>query len=393
MELTPGSNRPITTFEDAFIELLLDTYRMHPDVLPDAIVDVANQVGGDNIELLLVDLEQRNLQPIAGGGAPLTVDDGEAGEAFRTVRPVVRERERGHRLWLPLLDSSERIGVMVVDVEHVDDEVLRQWQALASLAGELIVSKTPYGDGLALARRTRQPTLAAELRWAMLPPLAFHSPQVSIAGILEPAYEIAGDTFDYALNGSIAHFAILDAMGHGLEASRMANLAVTSYRHSRRCGSSLQDMVRDLDATISEQFGPSRFVTGQLATLDTETGRFTMLNLGHPLPLLLRGGRVIGEVECQPCLPAGLGSVPTVLAETQLEPGDQVLLHTDGVTEARGQAPEEFGTERLVALVDELLAAGEGPPELLRRVIEEVLDFQGHRARDDATLLLVGWRT
>lgn len=374
------------------IDLLLGSYRMHPDALANELAGAARRLGAMRVELFLVDLEQVRLSPMLGDEGPLPVDASPAGVAFRSVSPVVDPTPAGVDLYVPILDSAERIGVLHVTVGELPPDKQRMWEAFASLAAELIVSKAAYGDSLSLLRRTRVPSLAAELRWAMLPPLTFSSPEVHVAGILEPAYDIAGDTFDYAINGTTVHLAILDAMGHGLEASRMANLAVTSYRHSRRASLDLREMVTQMDAIIAEQFGPAKFVTGQLAVLDTDTGVFRMLNLGHPLPLLIRGGRVIGAMECEPSLPAGLGSVPASVVETQLEPGDMVLLHTDGITEARGETVEEFGEERLVALVDSLLASGLRPSELLRRVVQEVLAFQSFKARDDATLLLARWR-
>lgn len=77
-------------------------------------------------------------------------------------------------------------------------------------------------------------SVAAEIQWSLLPPLAMPIPQVSVAGILEPAYNVAGDSFDYALNEDILHVAMVDAMGHGLDAATMATVAVGAYRHARR---------------------------------------------------------------------------------------------------------------------------------------------------------------
>jgi len=119
---------------------------------------------------------------------------------------------------------------------------------VASIAAELIVSKSCFGDNLVLACRLRDMDLAAELRWATLPPLTYTRDRVAISGLLEPAYEIAGDAFDYAVNGDVAHLAVVDAMGHGLEASRMANLAIASYRHSRRRGLDLIGTFQAMDA-------------------------------------------------------------------------------------------------------------------------------------------------
>ncbi len=60
------------------------------------------------------------------------------------------------------------------------------------------------------------------------------TPRVAVAGVLEPAYDVAGDSFDYALNGGTFHLAVTDAMGHGLDAATMATVAIGAYQHARR---------------------------------------------------------------------------------------------------------------------------------------------------------------
>src|SRR3546814_19526735 len=89
---------------------------------------------------------------------------------------------------------------------------------------------------MTLRKRNGPFSLAAEMRWALLPPLTFPAPEASIAGFLQPSHGIAGAVFDYAVTKRPAHLAILDAIDHGLEASRKANVAVASYRSSRRPG-------------------------------------------------------------------------------------------------------------------------------------------------------------
>ncbi len=152
--------------------------------------------------------------------------------------------------------------------------------------------------------------LAAEMRYSTLPPLTMQAPNVSVAGILEPAYEIAGDTFDYALNGRVAHFAIFDAVGHGLGAARLANLTLGTYRNRRRGGDDLLQTAAAIDETLLSQFGQSWFVTTLLAQLDLDTGELRWVNAGHVRPLLLRNGRVISELESIPAPPLGLGRTP-----------------------------------------------------------------------------------
>ncbi len=397
--------------------LLACSQQLHPDHLGTV---VACQLAGlemTDVCVYLVDLDQRLLVPLGGEGLPerpaLTINTTLAGRAFRTgtlleglAEPAGDEAAdpgsavldmaalasaAARRLWIPLLDGADRLGVLAVTVPTVDDLTRRRAYAVAAIVAGLVVSKSAYGDGLLKARRRRPLDLAAELRWAMLPPLTYVGEQVAISGLLEPAYEIAGDSFDYAVNEDSAHFAIVDAMGHGLEASRIANLAVIAYRHSRRHGLELLETFRAMDEAISDQFGEERFATGQLGCLTLSTGRLRWLNAGHPSPMLLRGGTRVMDLESETCLPMGLADTPGRLAEVALEPGDCVLFFTDGVTEARSPDGQVFGRQRLGDLLVRASASDEIPPETMRRLCHDVLDHQHGRLQDDATLLILCW--
>jgi serine phosphatase RsbU (regulator of sigma subunit) len=171
------------------------------------------------------------------------------------------------------------------------------------------------------------------MQWDLLPPLVFKSSRVTVAGLLEPAYDVGGDCFDYALNGPLLSIALMDAMGHGLNSAVLSSLAVGCYRHDRREGQTLVSTHHDLDTTIGTRYRGDGFVTGQLAQLDVDTGSLDWTNAGHPLPLLIRRGRVIGQLECTPTVPWGLGeesAVHPVVAQEALEPDDSVLFFTDG---------------------------------------------------------------
>src|SRR3546814_192098 len=108
-----------------------------------------------------------------------------------------------------------------------------------------------------------------------------------MAGFLQASHCIAGGAVDYSVTKRTAHLAIMDAMGHGREASRMANVAVASYRGSRRAGADPAGSLVAMDEVIRSEFGDSRFVTAQAATLDLDSGRMQIANAGHPQPLLL----------------------------------------------------------------------------------------------------------
>jgi serine phosphatase RsbU (regulator of sigma subunit) len=242
--------------------------------------------------------------------------------------------------------------------------------------------------------------LAAEMQWSLLPPLTFACEQVTVTGVLEPAYEVAGDTVDYAVDDHTARVAVFDGMGHGLASAQLATLAVSAYRHARRAGRPLPDTAAHIDEVLLEALTGASFTTAVLAELDTVTGVLRWVNAGHPEPLLLRHGHLVKTLHAPPRPPLGmlLPAAATVLrtpriGAEQLEPGDCVLFYTDGVTDARSPTGEFFGEQRLADLIVRNLAAGLPAPETMRRVVHALLAHQLGRLDDDASLLLVQWPT
>src|SRR4051812_1163518 len=129
-----------------------------------------------------------------------------AGRAFHRVEVVTSSATGGScRLWVPLLNGVERLGVVevVLPAESTPDlqEALR---ALISLVAELVVTKDAYGDVFARLRRRKTFSLAAEIQWELLPPLTFGTERIVITGGLEPAYDIGGGTLYHAGNGATA---------------------------------------------------------------------------------------------------------------------------------------------------------------------------------------------
>jgi len=215
---------------------------------------------------------------------------------------------------------------------------------------------------------------------------------VSIAGLVEPAYDVGGDCFDYAVNGRILDFAVIDAMGHGLGSALISSLAMGSYRHDRREGQSLVSMHRHLQSTIAARYGDNSFATGVLARIELDTGTLTWTNAGHPLPLLIRNGQVIAELKCPPTPPWGIATVQPALATESLEPGDSVMLYTDGVTEARTASGGFFGTDGLIDLTNRHASDLLRPERMLRQIVASVREHQGTDGLvDDATVVVVRW--
>jgi serine phosphatase RsbU (regulator of sigma subunit) len=230
------------------------------------------------------------------------------------------------------------------------------------------------------------------VQWQLLPPLMMTTPQVAVAGALEPAYDVAGDSFDYALNDNILHLAMIDAMGHGLDAAVMATLAVGAYRHARRFDVDLDGLYSVMDAAVAAQFAPDHFVTAQMARLDVRTGQLQWVNAGHPAPLLLRGHRVVAALDGPTTLPVGFGGATPVVTQRMLEQGDRVLFFTDGLIEEHMDGGELFGEPRLRDLIERASQDGGPVQETVRRLSRALMLHRGGVTSDDATLLLLEWR-
>ena len=218
--------------------LLEASHDLAPDDLVAAVARAGRALRAEDVAIYLADYEQTLLVPLPDGTdrTPLEIDTTLAGRAFATIAAQEADSEVGRRLWLPLLDGAERLGVLGLTLPSVDDVLRKRCSWLATLLAELLMTKGQYTDSYFLTRRRQPMSLAAELQWQLLPPLTFVTPRVVIAGLLEPAYEVAGDAFDYALNGDIAHLAVIDPVGHDLTATVLAAVTVGSYRHSRRPG-------------------------------------------------------------------------------------------------------------------------------------------------------------
>jgi serine phosphatase RsbU (regulator of sigma subunit) len=403
--------------ERALADLLEQAHVVPDYVLPELFERYGRALGAHRTVAYLVDLQQRSLAPFTDPRVPageshadvLSVDRTLAGRAFQQLEVVTKVldmnqgwAEDGLQVWLPLVDGSERLGVLAVTLPdagalEADNGALRaRLLTFASVAAELIVAKTKYGDSLVRLGRSREMTLSAEMQRSLLPPLTFVSDEVTITGGVEPAYEVGGDTLDYAVDPGVAHLAVFDGMGHGLPSAQLSALALSAYRNARRGRQGMVSMARFIDTAISSVFGADAFATGVVVQLDTQTGVLQWINAGHPAPLLLRNGRLVRALHVEPLVPFGLGSMVTDhsvhIGREHLEPGDMVLLHSDGVTEARSPVGGFFGTDQLVELVTRHLAAGLPPSETMRRVTSALLEHHYGRLSDDASLLLLQYR-
>ena len=388
-------------------ELLADvlrrSHRLAPIDLVACVSEVVQPYGLDDVVVYVTDYSQTRLVPLPATSGEATeqeyaaaesvaVDGSIPGRAYTRMELVEADLRGRPRMLVPLLCGMERVGVLeaVAKDPHVGRELLPD---LASVVALLLLTKGRHSDYLERSRRQHPMSLAAEMQWALLPPLAFGSDAVVISGLLEPSYEVGGDVFDYSLDAREAAVGIFDAMGHGVHASLLSSLAVGGYRNSRRIGMSLSDTYTEIDHIISSHHHGEAFLTGVLGRLDLDTGAFRWINSGHLPPLLLRAGKVVRVLDSEPGLPFGLGGDAPTPSQESLEPGDRILFYTDGMIDARATDGEPFGEARLIEMLRKADMSGLTAAEALRRLKGEILEHQDGDLDDDATVRLVEWRS
>ncbi|MDR7275759.1 PP2C family protein-serine/threonine phosphatase [Catenuloplanes atrovinosus] len=383
-------------------QLLRQAHRARPEDLPGMVMRAAPQLDATALIIYLVDLQQRQLTPLNADGTPgrepLAVDGTLPGRAYCMTTTITTEGDdAGARLWVPLLDGAERLGVLeVVSAAPMSAQAVADCKTVASLLGEIIVTRSLYTDTIERVRRREPMRLPAEILRAQLPPLTFATERLVVSGILEPCYDVAGDAFDYAVNGDVAHLALFDAAGHGssggTRAVMLATQALGAYRNARRTGLDLIATYHHIDDAV-RAYDRAGMITAVLAELDQRTGMLRVISAGHPSGIVLRAGKAVKILPTPTALPVPLGDLQTpVVVEELLEPGDQLLLYTDGITEARSRDGQEFGVERLIDFAVRAVADQLPAPETTRRLVHAILAHQDETLQDDATVLLAEWR-
>lgn len=344
--------------------------------------------------LFVADYSDENLHPVptmrapAPPDEPQSVDGTVAGRVYLKREPELVEDAESQVLWLPVRRRSESVGVLAMGI-GADNALARELgPAVAQALAAGVIGSRGHSDEFELARGARDLQIAAVLQWELLPLPTYLDPWVRVAGRVEPAQDIGGDAFDFAVNRDRVEIALFDAMGHGIDATLLTTLTVGAYRQSRRRRDDLMEIALDIEKAVAAHTGDA-FVTGHLCRFDQATGLLSWLNAGHPIPLLIRNRSAFPLGDAEPMLPFGLGDSPKEIVEVNLQPRDLVVFYSDGVTEARPRGGVEFGLERIADMAARY--ADPDPLVAVRTTLQTVRRHANLALRDDATLVLIRW--
>lgn len=367
-------------------------------LMPALLRRLAGAIDAIGIRMLVVDLEESRLEdrPLmrAGRGlpeGPVSLEDPRYGKTYRSGLPQVFAHERGTTVVVPVTARQVREGVVEVvtdraglsegDVEHV--------RTAALLLGYVVNAADRWTDEFHVTRRREEMSLPAEMQWSQLPLAAFSSSEVSVAGALEPAYEVGGDAFDFACDVDRLSAGVFDAMGHGLTAARLSAFGVATYRNARRRGDSIGVQAASIHDALRPGFEREGYMTGVMVEIDlAHPERSSILRAGHHPPIRQRPGEPAAMLEVDGGVPFGMPfdeSVP--VCPLALQVGDRLVLFSDGVIEARPEGGDAFGLGSLIHVLEELRDSS--PREMTRRVTGAVREHRADDLADDATILAI----
>jgi len=276
---------------------------------------------------------------------------------------------------------------LIIDERRVLDMsgVLLQ---LAGQAGPVTDSLRQYRETLARARLEQELRIAAEIQRALIPSGSYTRAHVDVAATSVPCRAIGGDFFDYfdSPDGTFS-FVLGDVAGKGPPAALLTAVLQGIFASHAGSGLTPAETVARVNDALLRRAIDSRFATVLHATLSCD-GRLTYCNAGHNPPFLF------GLNGFRRHLTAGgliVGMFPDATFEEetlQLDPGDTLIVFSDGVSEAQNPNSEEFGEDRLMSCLEgnrDLPA-----PNLLKCILEAVQQFRGEAAQsDDLTMFIL----
>lgn len=342
---------------------------------------------------------QPSLDPMLNEGKGIVGHVIRTGEAV--VAPDVRDNARyveGRRstrseITVPIIRNERAIGALNLESDTVgaysnaDLEMLRFVADAASIAIEKAML---HRQILEKEHMEEQLELARQIQSRLLPESPPNVPGYDIDGTCISTFEIGGDYFDYLeLPDEKIGVIIADVSGKGIPAALIMTAFRTLLRTQVRQDVAPEHIACWMKESLPEFMGIEHFVTSVFGILDPSNGRFTYVNCGHNPPMIFRSGGSIEQLKIGGTVLSGaLRDIQCRAHEVELERGDVLVLYTDGVVDIGAEEGNEFGLERLQAVVRESL--GLPASEMIRELIRVTREFYGSDDyTDDFTIVII----
>jgi sigma-B regulation protein RsbU (phosphoserine phosphatase) len=270
------------------------------------------------------------------------------------------------------------------DLSLTIEKAIEQIRYIKTMQQEHSQLESIKGD-LAIAREIQQAILPR-----IFPPFPENAEQLDIAALMNAAKDVGGDFYDFfRIDDQRIGFVVADVSGKGVPAAIFMAVSRTLIRATGVRGVSPAECISYSNELLAQESANSMFVTAFYGIYNLTTGQVTYTNAGHNPPYLMKADGTILQLPFSSDLVVGAIDDFKYSEETlQLEHGDTLLLYTDGVTEAINSGDEEFGEQRLQAVLAQLTS--NSSQDIIERIKACVSDFAGEAEQsDDITLLAI----
>ncbi|PKQ28139.1 MAG: hypothetical protein CVT63_04460 [Candidatus Anoxymicrobium japonicum] len=232
----------------------------------------------------------------------------------------------------------------------------------------------------------RDMEIAADIQSSLLPREALLASGVRVHARQRQAREVGGDWFDYWREGEKVFLEVGDASGHGIGAALLATMAINALRGEARRHNDILEVMEHVNTSLYLANRSESFVTVFFGVLDLETMTLSYASAGHEEPLIVGVGKPLVPLTSKKRSLLGIFSrMGLDVQRRKLDPGDRIVVFTDGVVDAKSSRSKRYGLKQLNRFV---AANHHTPPEkCIDLLIENVLDFCGGELKDDITVM------
>ncbi len=391
-------HKPLNELMDHIMDLISDNLPMDRGILmlkegnPVQLIPRVVRVKNDSLRSQKILVSQSIINMVIDKHSSILISDVQADPLLKSQESIIKLNIHS-AMCVPLWNNREIIGIIYADrisiPDKFDKEELKLLTLLSNLAAVKIENSKLIDQALEKQKMEKELDLATNIQKDFLPDQDPKCENYDIAGANLPCYQVGGDYYDFLkIDDERFGFVVADVSGKGVSASLlMASLraAIHSEVHAQY---DIKKMAGKLNNFVHASSAINNFITFFFCELNRKMGELQFINAGHNPPLIFNKKCQTRRLEsCGLCL----GMFPDVDYEvrtTVLEKGDMALLFTDGITESRNSAQEEFGEGRLFKLCKKHIKLS--ARDIIDNIYRDVESFSEGGARmDDMTLVII----
>lgn len=329
---------------------------------------------------------------VAEKGTPLVVPDVNKDKRFYSEPDNTINFTTKSILAVPLRVQNKTIGVLEVlnplDKDGFSLDDIPMFEAFACQVAVAIENARMHKKILEQQKVENELSIAAKIQEHILPHKKLKTETFYVAAEYKSAKKIGGDFFDIIDSEDHIIVVIGDVAGKGIPAALYMVRLVTELRSLANIHKDISVLANKLNNILLHRSTLGMFATAIILNIDKTYKNISIINAGHPDPLLIKG-KSINIINTQKGLPLGIVEKSNYsITNTTLNPNTSLLLYTDGILEARSKKKKEFGTNKLKVSVRKLFTSEEKEP--LKKLFSEIHDFsKGAQQHDDLTAVLV----